>query len=50
MCCGHKAEILVLNLTTQVDTTGIQSFEDLKRKIPVFFLWDSTVFGRLQII
>jgi len=42
-------DILVLNLETQVDTIGLQRFEDLKRKKSCF-LWDSIVFGTLQII
>jgi hypothetical protein len=47
---GHDTAILVLNLATQIDTIGLQRFEDLKRKKKSGFLWDSIVFGRSQII
>jgi hypothetical protein len=39
----------VLNLATQIDTSGLQRFRDLKEKNSGF-LWDRIVVGRLRII
>ena len=36
-CTMDTTEILVLNLATEIDRIGLQKFEDLKRKYPVFF-------------
>jgi hypothetical protein len=34
---GHDTEILVLNLTAHIDATGLQRFEDIKKKKSGFY-------------